>query len=113
MKQKVNMRDMVLGAVIMLVGLAVGAIVSPPLIAQRAGVFGEIQCTSLTVVDNDGKVAVVLEADKEVGNGVTVFDKHGKPAIDLVADEMNGVAIFDEHSKVAVALVADKEWAMG
>ena len=67
MKQKVNMRDMVLGAVIMLVGLAVGAIVSPPLIAQRAGVFGEIQCTSLTVVDNDGKVAVVLEADKGSG----------------------------------------------
>ena len=39
MKQKVSIRDMALGAVITLIGLAVRAIVSPLLIAQRDGVF--------------------------------------------------------------------------
>ena len=39
----------VLGAMIMPIGI--GSIVSPPLIAQRDGVFGEIECSKLTVVN--------------------------------------------------------------
>ena len=35
MKRRICVRSMGLGAVIMLIGLAVGAIVSPPLVAQR------------------------------------------------------------------------------
>ena len=49
MKRKICVRSMFLGAVIMLIGLMVGAIVSPPLIAQKDDVFGDIQCTKLTV----------------------------------------------------------------
>ena len=60
MNHKQKLGYIVLGAIIMLVGIGVGAIVSPPLIAQRDGVFGEIQCTRLTVVDNKGKNVVVL-----------------------------------------------------
>ena len=36
-----------LGALIMLIGIGVGAIVSPPLIAQRNAVFDEIVCNQL------------------------------------------------------------------
>ena len=43
MKQKVSIRDMAFGAVIMLIGVWGGAIISPPLIAQRNGVFDHIQ----------------------------------------------------------------------
>ena len=39
-----------LGALIMLIGMGIGAMVSPPLIAQRGDVLGEIQCTGLTVM---------------------------------------------------------------
>ena len=72
---------MILGAVIMLVGLGVGAIVSPPLIAQRNGVFGEIKCTKLEVVNKYGKPAIRLEAyndnDSIVRNSVKIY--HLKP----------------------------------
>ena len=83
MKSRICVRSMVLGAVIMLIGLAVGAIVSPPLVAQRNGVFDDIVCSKLTVVDKivcreievvdqDGTPAIVLEAE-EWGNEISVL----------------------------------------
>ena len=77
MKRRICVRSMGLGAVIMLIGLAVGAIVSPPLIAQRDDVFGDIQCTGLTVVDKQGNVGVLL-ATGEGGGLVGVFGKDGE-----------------------------------
>ena len=77
MNQKQRFGYTTLGAVIMLVGIGMVSIVSPPLIAQRDGVFGEIECTKLRVVDKAGKTAVRLSAD-ENGNHVTVVDKMGK-----------------------------------
>ena len=85
MKQKICVRSMGLGAVIMLIGLAVGAIVSPPLVAQRNGVFDEIQCKRLTVVDEDGNKAIRLFSTgvlvKE--NMMVVYDKLGNEVIVL------------------------------
>ena len=88
MKSRICVKSMVLGAAIMLIGLAVGAIVSPPLIAQRNGVFDEIQCTKLTVVDNMGKTAVVLGSSEE-SNAVLVLDKQGEVAVTLSANMLN------------------------
>ena len=134
MKSKVCVRSMVLGAGIMLVGLAVGAIVSPPLIAQREGVFGEIRCTGLKVFDKRGKMAIELYATV-LGNGVAVLNKHGGAGIGLAAHEDeaggnnvmildksgnkvvglgtfskmgNGVAIFDKQGNDAVLLASDE-----
>ena len=74
MKRRICVRSMGLGAVIMLIGLAVGAIVSPPLVAQRNGVFDKITCRGLQVVDENGKQAIVLTS-AESRNAVTVLDK--------------------------------------
>ena len=99
MKRRICVRSMGLGAVIMLIGLAVGAIVSPPLIAQRNGVFDEIQCTKLTVVDNMGEKAVVLRSDKKTGNRVIVLDNMGNRAVLLGSykDWGNGVSISNKQ----------------
>ena len=116
MKRKVDVRSMVLGAVIMLIGLMVGAIVSPPLIAQRNGVFDEIQCSKLTVVDKNGNEGVILVGLEE-GNGVIIFDENGKTAIELSAFAskpqfynallaiersplLNGIKICDEAGEI-------------
>ena len=92
MNHKQKLGYTVLGAVIMLVGLGIGAIVSPPLIAQSDGVFDEIRCSKLTVVDKNGKPAIVL-ATIEGLNGVTIFDKAGKIAINLVSLNRRGNSI--------------------
>ena len=94
MKRKMCVRSMVLGAVIMLVGLAVGAIVSPPLIAQRNGVFGDIECTGLTVVNKEGKEAVILGSRE-----YTLWDDHESPPIG-----QNGIWIYDNEGNQRIEL---------
>ena len=113
MNQKQKLGYTALGAVIMLVGIGIGSIVSPPLIAQRDGVFGEIECTKLTVVDNAGKPSIVLNVGKEK-NVVAIFDNAGKPAVSLFAgeeggEEGHGVVIFSKTGEAAIALAATED----
>ena len=94
-----------LGAGIMLIGLAVGAIVSPPLIAQRNGVFDKITCRKLEVVDEDGNPAVGLSSSEE-RNDVLVSDKQGQGGINLSSLSVLGsyVTIYDDQGKESVVL---------
>ena len=94
-----------LGAVIMLVGILVGSIVSPPLIAQRMDMPGDLKCTSLTVVDRSGAPAIVLRADEALGTGIIIHNKEGTPAMLFVANEVgNSVAVADRSGEPAVLL---------
>ena len=61
----------------MALGITIGQFVTPNIEAQSNGVFGEIVCKKLTLVDKEGKMAVALRSGGE-GNGVIVFDKAGK-----------------------------------
>ena len=104
MKRRICVRSMGLGAVIMLIGLAVGAIVSPPLIAQRNGVFGDIECTGLTVVNEEGKQVIELGSSTTDQGLVEVRDKNGKKGIRLIAGE--------DGSSVIVAAPGGRDWAV-
>ena len=109
MKSRICVRSMGLGAVIMLIGLAVGAIVSPPLIAHGGagviGVLGEIVCTGLTVIDKNGNKAIALKTES-MGNLVTVYTQDGEAAIGLDSNYTgNFVRVFDpEEDKTAITL---------
>ena len=134
MKRKVCVRSMALGAVIMLVGLAIGAIVSPPLVAQRAEVFDEIECSKLTVVDKHGKPRVALTAGSSVlDSELSLYDSDGRvrvyafaskvghaiilaqaksrgSKIELtVMEEGAGVYINDKHGTTGVGLQASED----
>ena len=115
MNYKQKLGYTVLGAVIMLVGLGLGTIVSPPLIAQRNGVFDEIECSKLTVVDKSGERAIDLSTNP-LGRSITVYDTSGKPAVDLTAHGAaygmtigNTVTLYDREGKQRVGLLADEE----
>ena len=110
MKRRICVRSMGLGAVIMLIGLAVGAIVSPPLIAQRNGVFGEVVCRRLTVVDKHGRTAIDLEST-EKANSILLVDKADNLAVSLSAfrahgkfPASHGITVCDQAGKNGVAL---------
>ena len=105
MNQKQKLGYTALGAVIMLVGIGIGSIVSPPLIAQGDGVFDAIKCTKLIVADKAGKTAIRLDASED-GNSVIVYDRAGKAAIQLSSlKETNGVIVYDKPEKVGVVLI--------
>ena len=94
-----------LGGMIMLIGIAIGAIISPPLIAQRGKVLGDLKCTGLTVVDMAGNPAIILRTDETLGNGVVIHNPAGMPALLLVAHETgNSVAVTDKSGESAVLL---------
>ena len=108
MKRKICVRSMGLGAVMMLIGLAVGTIVSPPLVAQRNGVFGDIKCTGLTVVDKQGNVAVALDTDDANGS-VLVFGKDGGAAAMNINADGGSVAVYNNQGTTCVLVSVNED----
>ena len=87
MTYKQKFRYTLLGAVTMLIGMAVGVIISPPLIAQRSGGIDEIQCSKVTIVDKYGEPAIVLGITEENGTAIEIFYPDGKKGVRLSASE--------------------------
>ena len=73
-----------LGAMIMLVGMSVDSILSPLSVAQSNGVFDEIQCSTLTVVDEIGEPAISLSSYDD-GNAMMIYNRAGKIAFGVAA----------------------------
>ena len=103
-----------LGTAIMLIGMWLSPLISPPVTAQHNGVFDEIQCRKLTVVDDKGKTAVILGGYKDWGNrnSIVIFDKQEKQAVTLHSNVFgNAVIVFNKQGKQAVTLgTSDEEW---
>ena len=93
MKRQICVRSMVLGAVIMLIGLVVGAIVSPPLIAQRNSVFDTITCREIEVIDKDGNEAIRLYTTKH-GGDIRIDSKDGGIAIMGIGEHGGSIFLF-------------------
>ena len=91
----------------MLIGLAVGAIVSPPLVAQRDSVFDKITCRELRVVTESGKVGIRLGSSDSGGNVISINNKFGRPAmLFFVEDYGNRIIIYDSEEKESLRFLA-------
>ena len=87
---------MALGVGLLAVGIIIGQWGTPDIEAQSNGVFDEITCRGLSVVD-------------ENGSGVAVYDKQGKVMVGLNnLEQGNAVVVFDKQGRNAVGLGADK-----
>ena len=98
-----------LGAAIMLIGMWLSPLISPPVTAQHNGVFDHIQCTSLIVMDRKGKTAVELGSNEDV-NMVNVHNKQGKEAVALASNEVlgNWVHVHNTQGQRVGVLTADE-----
>ena len=70
------------------IGSLLTALLVSPVTAQRDK-FGEIECTSLRVVDAAGKTAALLSVDED-GGSVGAFGKDGKSRASLGVIEHGG-----------------------
>ena len=113
MNHKQKLAYMALGAGIMAVGITIGQFITPNIEAQSNGVFDEITCRRLKVVDKLGRDAISLNAG-EKSNGMTIFDKTQAPAILLVGgfvrDEAkdNLIQIYGRAENNGILLIADE-----
>ena len=113
MNNKQKLGYILLGAGIMVLGITIGQSVTPNIEAQSNGVFDEITCRRLKVVDKLGRDAITLNAGEE-SNGMMIFDKTQAPAIILsggfVRDEAknNLIQIFGRAESNGILLIADE-----
>ena len=113
MNHKQKLAYMALGAGIMAVGITIGQFITPNIEAQSNGVFDEITCRRLNVVDKLGRDAITLNAG-EKGNVMMIFDKTPSPAIflggGLIRDESkdNLIKIFGRTERNGILLSADE-----
>ena len=112
MNHKQKLGYMALGAGILALGIIIGQWGTPDIEAQNNGVFDEITCRSLKVVDKNGRrsaflgraVYPLIRGREIEGNAFQLFDKDGKPAIQLSSDIMNEVTIYDQTGGKGIRL---------
>ena len=109
MNHKQRLGYTVFGAVIMLVGITIGQFITLNIEAQHNGVFDEITCRRLKVVDKAGKKAINLNAAEDA-NAIIVYDKTGEPAILLGARESeNSVFVRYKGGKGTIKLMGTQD----
>ena len=85
-----KLRYMALGGLLMFIGMLTASVLMPNLVAQRNR-FGDIECTSLRVVDKDGmsRVEIGITSDGEDAS-IFVMDKKGVPQAYISVEERRG-----------------------
>ena len=102
MNYKQKLGYMALGAGILALGITIGQLITPNIEAQQNGVFNEITCRQLTVVDQNGKTAIGLNSN-ELGNGIGIYDQNGIKAIGLNSDWLgNAISISVQNEKMEI-----------
>ena len=106
MNNKQKLGYTLLGAGIMAVGITIGQLSTPNIEAQRNGVFDEIVCSKLTVVDKVGKDAIVLKSSPySFGNKIIIFDQYGKEGIRLSASRLcSNISINNQAGEAQIGL---------
>ena len=82
MNHKQKLGYTLLGAGVMAVGITIGQFITPNIEAQSNGVFDEIICRKLTVVDEDANKAIALFSDADLTR-LIVYNPQGKQGIKL------------------------------
>ena len=107
MNQKQKLGYMALGAVIMLVGLGCGAMITAPLVAQNKGIFDAIECNRITLVTGEGRERIRLWAADD-GGKIAIYDHTTELAAMLYAHapQGNGLTVYSTPSQKAFELSA-------
>ena len=97
MNHKQKLAYMALGALILALGITIGQVITPTIEAQNNGVFDDITCRMLVVVDQAGKPAISLTASELFGNVIQISDKEDI-AITLAASEDSNVILVQDKA---------------
>ena len=98
-----------LGAMIMSIGLGLGAIVTVPLIAQKTDVFDDIQCKSLTIMNENGRAAITLKTTN-TSHVIIVHEFGGDDAAIALGStrKANQLFINGENGKSAITIAQER-----
>ena len=119
MNHKQKLGYMALGAGILALGIIIGQFITPNIEAQQNGVFDQITCRQLTVVDENGKTTLNVKSEGKE-NSITFYSPNGKPAIGLVSykglgfdnREINNnlIFVYDPNGEPAIRLGSNNQF---
>ena len=111
MNHKQKLGYMALGAGILALGIMIGQFVTPDIEAQSNGVFDEITCRQLKVVDRNGKTGIDLFATEEHAQILIRCEAPDTPSILLSADTLStrALTIYNGvHNDMAISFSVDE-----
>lgn len=109
MNYKQKLGYMLLGAGIMALGITIGQLGTPNIEAQRNGVFDEIECSKLTVVNKSGERAIDLSTNL-LGNTITVYDREGNQRVGLLVDDESSIVYLkNKLGNTGVGLASEED----
>ena len=100
-----------LGAIIMLIGMTIDNLIAPPVTAQHNGTFDEIQCSKLTVVNANGRPAIILSSNPTSGSEISLYDQVGRRRVIVRADTDGTFMKFNHPSAPSLTLTVLDEGA--
>ena len=110
MNHKQKLGYMALGAGILALGITIGQFITPDIEAQNNGVFDEIVCSRLTVINHAGEHMIDLISGED-GNMIRLSDKAGTPQMALsVQEDANSIMISNKNNRgIGVWLLSEEE----
>ena len=107
---------MLLGAGLLALGIIIGRMIETRTVVQSGGVFDEIVCRRVTLVDKDGNKAMDLgssdDATDVFSNELSFYDKWGNLAMLLYArDSSHGIWVYDDRGNRAFELSTNHDVA--
>ena len=105
MNHKQKLGYMALGAGIMVVGIIIGQIITPDIEAQSNGVFDIIRCRQLQVVDENGKIGIMMASSEH--NDHIILGGVSKGQVFLSASETTQdcyIALYDPKRNTGIRL---------
>ena len=96
MNHKQKLGYMALGAGILALGIIIGQFVTPDIEAQNNGVFDQVYCKGLTIVDNSGNPRITLNVDGgEKRANIAIWGKNKKTAAYLGSSEDGSLFVLN------------------
>ena len=96
MNHKQKLGYMALGAGILAVGIIIGQWVTPDIEAQNNGMFDQVFCKELTIVDNSKNPRIMLDFDDvEERANISMFDKNRNLATYLGSSEDGSLFVLN------------------
>ena len=110
MNHKQKLGYTLLGAGIMAIGIIIGQWGTPDIEAQSNGVFDEVVCTGLTVVNHAGKRMIELISAEDT-NMIRLLDKAGTPQMALsISGQANSIMISNKKNRgIGIWLISEDD----
>ena len=104
-----RIKDMALGATILMVGIVMGQLLNPAVAIRTSEVVDKLVCREIQIVDEKGQLMTFLGADQQ-GGQLMMYDSQRKPLIHMSAANRGGsLLVWGKDGDQRISLNTDEK----